>query len=99
MIAVEIDAALDVSALLTTPGISAERYADALVTADPPPDTNGLAQFGMGMKFASCWFARKWSVRTKALGENVERMSPLTFPRLFAHGVKSLSQLLPGWEN
>ena len=27
----------------------------------------------MGMKSASCWFAPSWSVRTKALGEPVER--------------------------
>ena len=27
----------------------------------------------MGMKSAACWFARVWSVRTKALGEVVER--------------------------
>jgi hypothetical protein len=27
----------------------------------------------MGMKSAACWFAPKWQVRTKALGEAVER--------------------------
>jgi hypothetical protein len=28
----------------------------------------------MGMKSAACWFAPQWSVRTKALGEDVERV-------------------------
>ncbi len=28
----------------------------------------------MGMKSAACWFAPRWTVRTKALGENVERV-------------------------
>jgi hypothetical protein len=80
---VEIDAAVDrIRVADNAAGISAERYADAFVTADPPPDTNGLAQFGMGMKSASCWFARKWSVRTKALGENVERTVSFDIPEI-----------------
>ena len=33
-----------------------------------PPDRSGLSEFGMGMKSAACWFAPRWSVRTKALG-------------------------------
>lgn len=28
----------------------------------------------MGMKSAACWFAKRWSVRTSALGEPIERM-------------------------
>jgi histidine kinase/DNA gyrase B/HSP90-like ATPase len=38
-----------------------------------PPDRSGLSEFGMGMKSAACWFAPRWSVRTKAIGETVER--------------------------
>ena len=38
-----------------------------------PVDRSGLSEFGMGMKSAACWFAPRWSVRTKALGETVER--------------------------
>ncbi len=83
VIQVEIDAALDrIRVADNAAGISAERYADAFVTADPPPDTNGLAQFGMGMKSASCWFARKWSVRTTALGESVERTVTFDVPEI-----------------
>src|SRR5207245_1485734 len=54
-------------------GIDTTNYQRAFRTADPPPDTKGLAQFGVGMKSAACWFAQKWTVRTTALGEEIER--------------------------
>ena len=54
-------------------GIDSEDYQRAFKPAEPPPDTSGLAEFGVGMKSAACWFSRHWSVRTKALGETVER--------------------------
>lgn len=50
-------------------GINEERYEAAFETGKPPPDTKGLSEFGVGMKIAACWFADKWSVQTKAIGE------------------------------
>lgn len=54
-------------------GIHESDYARAFRPAEAPPDSSGLSEFGMGMKSAACWFARKWSVRTSALGEPLER--------------------------
>jgi len=54
-------------------GIYEKDYTRAFRPAEMPPDRNGLAEFGMGMKSAACWFAPEWSVRTSALGEQVER--------------------------
>src|SRR5581483_9496703 len=54
-------------------GIHADDYARAFRPAEIPPDRSGLAEFGMGLKSASCWFAPRWTVRTSALGETVER--------------------------
>ena len=54
-------------------GIHRSDYARAFRPAEIPPDRTGLCEFGMGMKSAACWFAREWTVRTKALGETVER--------------------------
>jgi hypothetical protein len=45
-------------------GIHEADYARAFRPAEIPPDTTGMAEFGMGMKSAACWFARDWSVRT-----------------------------------
>jgi hypothetical protein len=54
-------------------GIASEAFPRAFRPAVIPPDRSGLSEFGMGMKSAACWFAPKWQVRTKALGEPVER--------------------------
>ena len=54
-------------------GILLADFPRAFRPAHVPPDTSGLSEFGMGMKSAACWFANHWSVRTKAIGEDVER--------------------------
>jgi len=54
-------------------GIHREDYSRAFQLAALPPDRSGLAEFGIGMKSAACWFADYWTVRTSALGEDVER--------------------------
>jgi hypothetical protein len=55
-------------------GIASKDFPRAFRPAAVPPDRTGLSEFGMGMKSAACWFAPRWSVRTKALGETVERL-------------------------
>lgn len=54
-------------------GISGTDWERAFKVAEPPADATGLSQFGVGMKAACCWFAKEWSVRTTALGEDVVR--------------------------
>jgi hypothetical protein len=54
-------------------GIGKSEYKRAFRPAALPPERSGLAEFGMGMKSAACWFAPQWRVRTSALGEGVER--------------------------
>ena len=56
-------------------GIDAENYERAFEPAHVPIDATGLNEFGMGMKTASVWLANKWNVRTKALGEPIERFT------------------------
>ena len=54
-------------------GIYPAEFPRAFRPAAIPPDRSGLAEFGMGMKSAACWFAPRWSVRTSALGDPVAR--------------------------
>ena len=54
-------------------GIALTDFARAFRPAEIPPDRTGLSEFGMGMKAAACWFSDLWSVRTKALGDPIER--------------------------
>lgn len=56
-------------------GIDTQNYERAFEPAHIPLDDTGLNEFGMGMKTASVWLANKWSVRTKALDEEVERFT------------------------
>tara|TARA_A100001011_G_scaffold391773_1_gene477942 strand:+ start:325 stop:918 length:594 start_codon:yes stop_codon:yes gene_type:complete len=41
--------------------------------AGAAPDKKHLSEFGMGMKTAALWFSKAFIVKSKALGENVER--------------------------
>lgn len=54
-------------------GIHESDYERAFRPAELPPDQTGLCEFGMGMKSAACWFAPNWIVRSKAIGEGIER--------------------------
>ena len=54
-------------------GIAIAEFGRAFRPAAIPPDRSGLAEFGMGMKSAACWFAPQWYVRTSAFGESVVR--------------------------
>ena len=54
-------------------GIHEKDYSNAFRPAEVPTNTNGLSEFGMGMKSAACWFSPNWIVRTTALGELEEK--------------------------
>lgn len=71
-------------------GIALQEFPRAFRPAEPPPDRSGLAEFGVGMKSAACWFAPNWSVRTKALGEDVERTVSFDVERIVVDSVESL---------
>ena len=72
---IDIDAAppARISVRDNAAGIFETDYVRAFRPAAIPPDRSGLAEFGMGMKSAACWFAPNWVVRTSALGEAVMR--------------------------
>ena len=54
-------------------GIAFSEFWRAFRPAAIPPDRTGLAEFGMGLKSAACWFAPRWQIRTSAFGEAVSR--------------------------
>jgi hypothetical protein len=71
-------------------GIHESDYARAFRPAEIPPNRAGLAEFGMGLKSASCWFAPRWSVRTTALGESVERTVAFDIDRIVRDELEEL---------
>ncbi|KVN68719.1 hypothetical protein WM03_11610 [Burkholderia ubonensis] len=72
-------------------GIPIHEFARAFKPAQVPTDRNGLSEFGMGMKSAACWFAETWSVRTKALGESVERTIRFDVKNIVENKIESLN--------
>lgn len=71
-------------------GIAWPDFPRAFLPASPPPDTSGLSEYGLGMKAAACWFARHWSVRTKAIMDPVERIITFDIPRITAQHMDRL---------
>ena len=51
-------------------GIRRSDFGRAFRAAEVPPDRSGLSEFGMGMKSASIWFAKRWSVETSSVGDS-----------------------------
>lgn len=72
-------------------GISAADFPRAFRAAQVPTDRSGLSEFGMGMKSAACWFCENWSVRTKALGESIERSIAFDVQKIVDNRIESLS--------
>lgn len=72
-------------------GISAADFPRAFRAAQVPTDRSGLSEFGMGMKSAACWFAERWSVRTKAIGETLERTIHFDVRHIVDNKIESLS--------
>lgn len=71
-------------------GIHEKDYDRAFQAAEAPPDTSGLSEFGMGMKSAACWFSDEWTVRTKALGETIEKAVHFNMKRIFEKKIEEL---------
>ena len=71
-------------------GIDRAAFPRAFRPAVVPPDRSGLSEFGMGMKSAACWFAPRWQVRTKALGEMVQRTVRFDIARIVRDELEEL---------
>ena len=90
---IDIDSALParISIRDNAAGIFESEYDRAFRPAAIPPDRSGLAEFGMGMKSAACWFAPRWSVRTSALGEPVARKVRFDIENIVNDDIKELT--------
>jgi len=71
-------------------GIAGSEFPRAFRPAVVPLDASGLSEFGMGMKSAACWFSGHWRVRTKAIGETVERTVRFDIERIVNDDIEEL---------
>ncbi len=71
-------------------GITANKFQSAFITAHRPEDNTGLNEYGMGMKTASCWFSRCWSLRTKAYGERIVRSATFDVDKIISESIEEI---------
>jgi hypothetical protein len=71
-------------------GISHKDYHRAFRTAEVPPKRDGLSEFGVGMKSAAFWFANRWTVRSKALGESKVALVHFDLESILEHSLENL---------
>lgn len=71
-------------------GIGENKYESAFMPAQTPENNKGLNEFGMGLKTAACWLGETWTVKTKALNENVERSISFNLNEVIANDLKEL---------
>lgn len=62
----------------------------------PPPNTSGRCEFGMGLKMAACWFGNRWRVVTKRLNSPVEYTATVDVANLEANSPESIEVLERG---
>ena len=76
-------------------GMSEAELTRALSIGIPPPDTNGLSEFGMGMKTAACWFGDEWTVQTKHLGDETGQRITFNVEKVASHELDLNHQPVP----
>ena len=63
-------------------GIAEKDLMRAFWIGERPDDTSGANEYGVGMKMASFHFGSRWSVRTSAIGEPIEKYIDLDVDKI-----------------
>ena len=71
-------------------GIGEKDYYRAFRAAARPEKRDGLSEFGMGMKTAACWFSPVWEVKSKAIGEKIEKKVKFDINKIVKDNVEQL---------
>jgi hypothetical protein len=71
-------------------GIAAKDYSRAFRAAARPEKRDGLSEFGMGMKTAACWFSPLWEVKSKAIGEKIQKTVKFDIAKIVKDDIEEL---------
>jgi hypothetical protein len=71
-------------------GINEKDFQRALQPANKPEDTQGLNEFGMGMKYAAVWLSNEWELHSSAIGETVKRRTIFNYDEVTSKGLEEL---------
>ena len=63
-------------------GIYTSDIQRAFTPAMPRENQQGIGQYGIGMKSSACWYAKYFTVRTRALGEPFSRTVTFDIPKI-----------------
>lgn len=63
-------------------GIYTKDIQRAFTPAMPRENQQGIGQYGIGMKSSACWYAKYFTVRTRALGEPFSRTVTFDIPKI-----------------
>ena len=65
-------------------GIYTNDIQRAFTPAMPRENQQGIGQYGIGMKSSACWYAKYFTVRTRALGEPFSRTVTFDIPKIIS---------------
>jgi len=63
-------------------GMEKEDFERSILLNQPPKDTSGRCEYGMGLKTAACWFGNIWKIETTQLGSNKLYKADISVPTL-----------------
>ena len=71
-------------------GIDKDDFKRALKPANKPINTNGLNDFGIGMKYAAVWVSNEWELKSKSYKEEIERTVVFNYNDVVNKNLKEL---------
>ncbi|MDA9668250.1 ATP-binding protein [Flavobacteriaceae bacterium] len=71
-------------------GIDKKNFERALKPANRPNNTEGLNEFGLGMKYAAVWISNEWELISTAIGEDKERRVLFDYNKVIKNNLKEL---------
>jgi len=72
-------------------GIDKDSLRSGLKPATKPKISEGLSEFGMGLKTASFWISRNWSITTKHFKSNEEFVAVFDNRKIYTEGIEKIS--------
>ena len=71
-------------------GIDYDNFLRCIKPANRPDNTEGLHEFGLGMKYAAVWLSNEWELISTAIGEEDERRVIFNYKNVVEKNLKKL---------
>jgi len=71
-------------------GIDEKNWYRALMPGDIPEDDSGFNEFGMGMKYSAVWLSNHWTLKSKSIHDDFQRIVNFDFHEVVSKGLEDL---------